>query len=132
MAMIEQESLSEMGLRLHLFASELTDGFFAARTSWPGDQSQIHCTVFFRKAWRQRKSAYAFTMVQYYPSLHLAACLEPSLDEVYKHLRRFGYSGNETWLTISRSELHQYFIWKVEQRLWGSNEFNQNFFAEMS
>lgn len=129
MATIQQESLSELGLWLHLFASELTEDFFAARTAWPGGQSQIRCVLFFRRAFRsgkyQRDAAYAFAIKQDFPYLRLTACLERSLDEVFTLLRCYGYDG-ETWLTLPRSVLHQHLTWQEEERLWNANQFNRN------
>jgi hypothetical protein len=127
-----QETLSEAGLRLHLYASELTEGLFAARTTWDSGQSQIRCILFFRKAFRKRPAAHAFAVVQAFPHLRLAACLEPSPDDAFEHLKRFGYRGNETWITVPRSLLHQHLIWQVEERLWNANQFDRNFFAEIS
>ena len=125
----QQETLSELGVQLHLVAAQDCEGFFAARSIWPGGGSQIQCILFFRKAFQsgkyRRDAAYGFAIRQCYPYLRLIVCLERSLDEVFAHLRCYGYEG-ETWFAVPRAELHRYLPWREEERLWNANQFGQN------
>lgn len=131
MATTRQESLTELGFHLHLFAAELTDGFFAAHTTWrTKGQTQTRCVLFFRKPFQsgsyRRNAAYALAIRQDFPYLRLAVCLEHTLEAAFAHLRCYGYSGSELWLTIPRTTLHQYFTWQEEGCLWNANQFAHN------
>src|SRR5437899_1163892 len=101
--------MNELGLALHLYASEVANLFYCAETVFPRGEknplAQVRAVVFFRPEWRGRVPAYCFTVYQY---LSATAHVEVvrSFDEVLAFLRTLGYTGfaGEEWTEVSEEQ----------------------------
>ena len=143
-----KEALTELGLRLHCYATEQEDGFFFARTSWavpraprdiphrgdPGDLGlcvedfpvlgyrEVRAGMLYRKAWRSRQAAYCLAVYKSVPfESHVLLFHEPCAALV--HLAQYGYTGREMWIPEARTAHYHYIAPLHQEAIWTSNTF---------